>query len=123
MPAIGWKLDEAERSSLLDRFPPLWPDVIADHITLASGVPQDAPLPEPQQAEIVGSISDGEGLQALIVVVGGNSGRPDGGTFHITWSLDRSRGRQAVQSNDVIADLGWRRLPEPVPIKTAPARF
>ncbi|MCK0530596.1 hypothetical protein [Sphingobium agri] len=123
MPAIGWKLDEAERSSLLDRFPPLWPDVIADHITLASGVPQDAPLPEPQQAEIVGSISDGEGLQALIVVVGGNSGRPDGGTFHITWSLDRSRGREAVQSNDVIADLGWRRLPEPVPIKTAPARF
>ena len=123
MPAIGWKLDEAERSSLLDRFPPLWPDVIADHITLASGVPQDAPLPEPQQSEIVGSISDGEGLQALIVVVGGNSGRPDGGTFHITWSLDRSRGREAVQSNDVIADLGWRRLPEPVPIKTAPARF
>lgn len=123
MPAIGWKLDEAERSSLLDRFPPLWPDVIADHITLASGVPQDAPLPEPQQAEIVGSISDGEGLQALIVVVGGMSGRPDGGTFHITWSLDRSRGRQAVQSNDVIADLGWRRLPEPVPIRTIPARF
>ncbi|CAD7340582.1 hypothetical protein FIM10_15710 [Sphingomonadales bacterium 56] len=123
MPAIGWKLDEAERSSLLDRFPPLWPDVIADHITLASGVPQDAPLPEPQQAEIVGSISDGEGLQALIVVVGGNSGRPDGGTFHITWSLDRSRGREAVQSNDVIADLGWRRLPEPVPIRTIPARF
>ena len=123
MPAIGWKLDEAERSSLLARFPPLWPDVIADHITLASGVSQDAPLPEPQQAEIVGSISDGEGLQALIVVVGGNSGRPDGGTFHITWSLDRSRGREAVQSNDVIADLGWRRLPEPVPIRTIPARF
>ena len=82
-----------------------------------------AVMAQPQQAEIVGSISDGEGLQALIVVVGGNSGRPDGGTFHITWSLDRSRGREAVQSNDVIADLGWRRLPEPVPIKTAPARF
>ena len=123
MPAVGWKLDEAERSSLLDRFAPLWPDVIADHITLESGVAEDAPLPEPQQAEIVGSISDGEGLQALIVVVGGHSGRPDGGTFHITWSLDRARGREPVQSNDVIADLGWRRLPDPVPIRTTPARF
>ncbi len=123
MPAVGWKLDEAERSSLLDRFAPLWPDVIADHITLESGVAEDAPLPELQQAQIVGSISDGEGLQALIVVVGGHSGRPDGGTFHITWSLDRSRGREPVQSNDVIADLGWRRLPDPVPIRTTPARF
>ncbi len=123
MSAVGWKLDDGERSSLLNRFPPLWPDVIADHITLQSDVAEDAALPEPQRAEIVGSISDGEGLQALIVVVGGNSGRPDGGTFHITWSLDRSRGRKAVQSNDVIADLGWRRFPEPVPIRTTPARF
>ncbi|HWV12845.1 MAG TPA: hypothetical protein VN110_06065 [Sphingobium sp.] len=123
MLAVGWKLDAAERALLLDRFPPLWPDVIADHITLSSGVAEDAPLPEPEQAQIVGSISDGDGLQALIVVVGGHSGRPDGGTFHITWSLDRSRGREAVQSNDVIADLGWRRLPEPVPITTIPARF
>lgn len=123
MPAIGWKLDEADRPSLLDRFQPVWPDVVADHITLKSGVAQDEPLPEPEQAQIIGSISDGEGLQALIVVVGGHSGRPDGGTFHITWSLDRSRGREPVQSNDVIADLGWRRLPEPVPIRTFPARF
>ena len=123
MSAIGWKIDEAERLSLLRRFPPLWPDVVADHITLKSGVAEDEPLPDLQQAAIVGSISDGEGLQALIVVVGGHSGRPDGGTFHITWSLDRSRGREAVQSNDVIEDLGWRRLPEPVPIRVRPARF
>ena len=123
MSAVGWKLDDGERSSLLDRFPPIWPDVVADHITLQSGVTDDTPLPGPERAEIVGSISDGEGLQALIVVVGGNSGRPDGGTLHITWSIDRSRGRKAVQSNDVIADLGWRRIPDPVPITTTPARF
>jgi len=72
MPVIGWKLDEAERPGLLERFPPLW---------------------------------------------------PDGGVYHITWSLDRGRGREAVQSNDVIADLGWRRLPDPVPIRIIPARF
>lgn len=123
MSAIGWKIDEAQRPSLLHRFPPLWPDVVADHITLKSGVAEDEPLPERQEAQIVGSISDGAGLQALIVVIGGNRERPDGGTFHITWSLDRSRGREAVQSNAVIEDLGWRRLSEPVPIRITPARF
>ena len=123
MPGTGWKLDEADRLSLLGRFPPLWPDVVADHITLKSSAAENEPLPEEQPAEIVGSISDGEGLQAMIVVVGDHVGRPDGGTFHITWSLDRSRGREASQSNDVIADLGWRRLPQPVPIRIIPARF
>jgi hypothetical protein len=123
MSVTGWKLDETERPSLLDRFPPLWPDVIADHITLRSGAGEDDALPQKEQAEIVGDVSDGEGLQALIVAIGGVTRRPDGGVFHITWSLDRDRGRRAVQSNEVIADLGWRRLSEPVPIRIAPARL
>lgn len=63
MSAIGWKIDEAERLSLLCRFPPIWPDVVADRITLKSGVVENEPLPELQQAAIIGSISDGEGLQ------------------------------------------------------------
>ncbi|ANI79547.1 MULTISPECIES: hypothetical protein [Sphingobium] len=123
MAVTGWKLDETERPGLLEQIPPLWPDVIADHITLDANAAADDPPPPAESAEIIGSISDGEGLQALIVAVGGVTGRPDGGTYHITWSLDRSRGREAVQSNEVIADLGWRRLPEPVPIRIIPARF
>jgi hypothetical protein len=123
MSATGWKLNEMERPGLLDRFPPLWPDVIADHITLRSGAGEDDPLPQEEQAEIVGDLSDGEGLQALIVAIGGVTRRPDGGVFHITWSLDRGRGRRAVQSNEVIADMGWRRLSEPVPIRITPARL
>src|SRR3546814_9902597 len=51
-------------------------------------------------------VDDGEGLQALIVSIDGSTDRPDGSTYHITWSLDRSRGRKAVQSNDVIAERG-----------------
>jgi hypothetical protein len=123
MSVIGWKLDEAERPGLLERFPPLWPDVVADHITLDADASASDPLPHERSAAIVGSISDGDGLQALIVAVGGATGRRDGGVYHITWSLDRGRGREAVQSNDVIADLGWRRLPDPVPIRIIPARF
>ena len=63
---VGWKLNRGERAQLLARFPPHWPDVIADHVTLAR-VPRGMPPPGPVQAEIVGSVDDGAGLQALVV--------------------------------------------------------
>jgi len=50
MPVIGWKLDEAERPGLLERFPPLWPDVIADHITLDPDASASDPLPHERSA-------------------------------------------------------------------------
>ena len=123
MPVTGWKLDAEERKVLLERFPPLWPDIIADHVTLDAKASEQDPLPGESSAHIVGSISDGAGLQALVVAIGGTTGRPDGSTYHITWSLDRSRGRAAVESNDVIADRGWNALDDPVPIRLIPARF
>lgn len=123
MPVIGWKLDKAERESLLVRFPPEWPDIVADHVTLDARPGPDEPLPDATEGEIVGGISDGEGLQAMVVAIGGGPERPDGGTFHITWSLDRARGRKAVESNRVIAERGWRPLDDPVPLRLIPARF
>jgi hypothetical protein len=123
MPVTGWKLDREQRAALLQRLPPVWSDVIADHITLKSDVPADEPLPSATEAEIVGSADDDNGLQAIVVAIGGTTVRPDGGTYHITWSLDRDRGREAVESNDVIAARGWQPLPEPIPIQIEPARF
>lgn len=119
----GWKLDRAERASLLVRFPPLFPDVVADHVTLRSGTDANTPLPLDQYGEIVGEIDDHEGVQALVVRIGGSTIRADDGVFHITWSLDRARGRGAKESNEVIARLGWRPLAEPIPIRLHPARF
>jgi hypothetical protein len=123
MSAIGWKLDEADRAALLERFPPEWPDIVADHITLEADADDDAPLPTAERAEIVGGINDGEGLQAMVVAIDGSTDRPDGGTYHITWSLDRRRGREAIQSNDVLALRGWRPLDDPAPIRIVPAQF
>jgi len=120
---IGWRLDPEQRRQLLRQIRPVYRDVIADHVTLASKVDADAPLPSETGGEILGKIDDDAGLQALVVAIGGTTGRPDGGTYHITWSLDRNRGREAVQSNNVIARLGWRPLPEPIPITLIPARF
>jgi len=113
MPVTGWKLDPNDRAQLLERFPPIWPDVIADHVPLKAGASANEPLPVQAAA---GSVDDGEGLQALIVSI-------DGSTYHITWSLNQSRDRKAVQSNDVITERGWETLPAPVPIHIEPARF
>ena len=119
----GWNLDPAEREKLLDRFSPLFPDVVAHHVTLRTGTDHDTPLPRETRGEIVGITDDGAGVQALVVSIGGTTDRSDGSTYHITWSLDRGRGRQPVESNAVIAERGWRPLPEPVPIRLIPARF
>lgn len=118
---IGWKLDRQEREALLLRFPPLWPDVIADHVTLTSDT--DAALPPQVGATIVGEVSDGKGLQVMIVAIDHMTDRPDGSTYHITWSIDRGQGREPVQSNDVIKELGWTALPVALPITLVPAEF
>jgi hypothetical protein len=119
----GWLLDETDREQLLARFPPRFADVVAHHVTLTTGTHQGTPLPSETSGEVVGEIDDGAGIQALVVRIGGTTRRGDGRTYHITWSLDRARGRRPVESNDVIARLGWRPLPEPLPIRLTPARF
>lgn len=119
----GWKLDRAEREDLLRRFPPRWPDVVADHVTLASRGAGERPLPTAREGLIVGRTDDGEGVEALVVEIEGTTDRPDGSTYHITWSLDRARGRRAVESNDVLRARGWEALPEPVPVTLIPSQF
>ncbi len=119
---VGWLLDEAEREVLLRRFPPVYADVVAHHVTLQANAPKGVPLPGETAGEIVGEADDGRGVQALVVRVGGTTDRPGGGTYHITWSLDRSGGRKPVHSNDVIRSQGWTEC-APVPISLKPARF
>jgi hypothetical protein len=120
---IGWALDRVERDALLDRIAPAYPDVIANHVTLRAKVAEDVPLPPPARCEIIGRADDGQGVQALVVRMDGTTDRPDGSTFHITWSIDKARGRRASHSNDVIARQGWLALPEPIAVTVRPARF
>ena len=113
--AVGWKLDGEQRSWLLNLFSSAYPDVIADHVTLSSGPDKTRP-PKDTNAEIVGQVDDGAGVQAFVVRIDGTTDRPDGSTYHITWSIDRSKGRRAHDSNDVIRTLGWQSLEQPIPI-------
>jgi hypothetical protein len=119
---IGWKLDRDQREQLLRQFPARYADAIADHVTFRTDAATDA-LPPRAKAAIIGHADDGDSLECMVVTIDGTTDRPDGSTFHVTWSLDRSKGRKARESNDVLKERGWSLLDQAVPIKLEPARF
>jgi GNAT superfamily N-acetyltransferase len=117
---LAYELDGKSRASLLEKFPPKFPDVVAHHVTVKHGVKHSDPLPEAEPVKVVGYASD-ESLECAVVEVGGTTERPDGSTYHITLSLDRSKGRMPVESNELLAQ-GWQEV-EPLPVEAAPARL
>jgi hypothetical protein len=116
----GWLLDPADRESLLARFPPRYEGVVAHHVTQKFGDRSAIP-PSATTGEVVGVADDDRGVQALVVRIGGTTDRPDGATYHITWSL--AAGREARESNAVIARRGFTWLPAPIPIRLDPKPF
>ncbi|RXZ66612.1 hypothetical protein ETX26_00575 [Pelagerythrobacter rhizovicinus] len=117
---LGWKLDRADRAALLARFPPRYREAVADHVTfgLAEGSP---PMPIAARAAIVGRADDGQGVEAMVVRIAGTTERPTGGTYHITWSL--AEGREARESNDVIAAHGWQPMDGAPEVRIESARW
>jgi hypothetical protein len=118
---IGWKLDPEDRERLLRRFPPAYTNVVADHVTLKAHVASDAELPPETHGAVVGRSDDLKGVEALVVRLVDTTERPDGSTYHLTWSL--AEGRRAQESNDVIASQGWQPVDPPVAIRLQPQRF
>ena len=117
----GWKLPREERDRLLERFPPKYQRVIADHVTLQSGAGAETPLPSVVDAQVIGRADDGKSLECLVVEIDGTTDRPDGSTYHITWSL--GPGRRAKESNDVLRDQRWEPIDRPIAIQLEPSRF
>ena len=117
----GWTLDRNQRTELLQQFPPKYKNVVAHHVTLKFGAGRDAPVPEETVGEIVGRADDGKGVECMVVRIGGTTDRPDGSTYHITWSL--ADGRKAKESNDVLKAQGWEPIELPMPVQLAPGRW
>lgn len=107
-------LTEASRHQLLQLFPPKYPKVIAHHVTHRFGVqkvesPYDLVFYGTPRCDLhVIGYTEEDGIEALVCTVDRGSRRPDGKTYHITWSLDPSKGKKPVDSNDMIARLGNR---------------
>lgn len=117
---VGWTLPEDERARLLARFPAAYARIVAHHVTAAFGVPPNHPLPKETAGTVVGIADDGVGVQALVLSIGGTTDRPDGSTWHVTWSLGPDR--KPVESNDVIRRQGWTDM-EPIPVRLKPRFF
>jgi hypothetical protein len=113
----GWLVHPADRTALLARIAPRYAEAVAHHVTQKFG---DCAAPPPTETEglIIGEADDGQGVQALVVEIGGTTRRPDGSTFHITWSL--GPGRMAKESNDVIRARGWAPFSQPLPVRLEP---
>lgn len=120
---IAFELDEQSRNILLKTFPPKYPEAIGQHITYQFGVPEGTNLPsELKDVKVIGYADDGTSLEALVVSINDSTQRPDGGTYHITWSLDREQGRKPVHSNNLIKEQGYERI-SPIQITAIPGWF
>ena len=104
-------IPERDRDRLLLAFPPIYPVVKADHVTLSFGVSGDFHLPPPPRITLIGHVDDGAGLEVFSVLVDGACRRPDGGVFHITWSLNPDRFSR--EANEVLSRL------KPVAVQSA----
>lgn len=104
MSTICYELDKESKSMLMAKFPPKYPEVRYDHITIQMGG-LGAKVPEPaQKVEVVGIANDGNGIEAFIVRVNGAPMRQDGRAWHITASFDSSKNAPACF--DVFAKSG-----------------
>jgi len=119
---VGWELPEPERTKLLAMFKPTHADVVAHHVTLKAGVSAEYPLPHETHGEVVGVADDGTSVQCVVVSIGGSTDRADGGTYHITWSLDTASGAKAWMSNKLLKG-GFTALNQNIPIQLVPKFF
>ena len=105
---LGWRIDRDDRAKLLQRFSPRYAETVADHVTYGRESKAPRPMPSARRAVVIGRADDDRGVEALVVTIDGTSDRWDGSTYHITWSL--GEGREAIESNDVIAECGWEKV-------------
>jgi|WetSurSiteA1Bulk_404760.scaffolds.fasta_scaffold00002_62 hypothetical protein len=114
---IQFDIHPVDRKKLLKTFKPKYKDVFADHITHEISASEGDKRPKVKGARIIGHVDNGEDLEALVAKVGSNLKRPDRGQYHVTLSLDKDKGRNPVDSNDIISDLGYKKLRKSIPIR------
>lgn len=119
---IGWELDAVSRAALLARFPQKYSKLIAHHVTFKFGVNDESLMPILHSSKVVGYVDDGVGIEGLIVEINGTTARPDGSTYHITWSLNPTTHRP-VHTNHAIKTHGWNKLSQPINILIKPKVF
>ncbi len=111
MSYLAFVLDDQSRTLLLEKINPVHPDVIAHHITIQFSNPSSYPSSIKHYTnatlEVIGHASN-DLVQVAIVAVNSDIIRDDGQVFHITISVDRSKGGKPAMSRDLIETQIWK---------------
>lgn len=100
---MAYTLSPSSRKQLINHFKPKYPEVICEHVTYKFPAKStDALPPAVHEAHVVGYEDSGDGIEAVVVEINGSTKRPDGKLFHITLSLDRSKGKKPFHSTDMV---------------------
>ena len=116
----GWAIDEKSVNALKQKFAPAHPDFLGHHITYQFG--NSATVPAAAEIKVIGHCLTDK-VQCLVVEVNGSVVRPDGAIYHLTWSIDRSKGAKPVDSNKAIMEYGFEHLDKPISLSTSPKEF
>ena len=106
----AYVLSEESRKELAVQFPPKYSKFVGHHVThefpterVFFNQRSSRPLVPPvQHCVVISHLDSGDGLECFVVQVNGDSGRPDKGCYHLTWSLDPEK-YKPVHSNLLIA--------------------
>lgn len=107
----GYEIEEGSRNKLLTLYPPKYPNVLGHHITEKFGVKDKTVPDQPSKVLVIGYIDNGEDVEGFLVSIDGNTNRPDGGKYHITWSIDRTKGAKPFHTNNHVDEAISLRRP------------
>jgi len=116
----GWKLGDSSRDTLENIFGVAHPKKIAHHITYMFG--PDSVKPKDAKIYVIGHCITDK-IECFVVEVDGSLVRPDGKTYHITWSLDPQKGAKPVDSNEALEKFGFVHIKEKILIQCEPKVF
>lgn len=121
MSFLAYELSSSSRNELLKSFPPKYPVVICNHITIRYPATKDTEIPEkPKSCQVIGYLDDGRGLKCLVVAINGSISRPyDNKIYHITHSLNSLLGYKPADSNNLLAEHRYHGV-NPIDIDVEP---
>ena len=115
-------LSDESRAKLAEEFPPRFKQFVGHHVTVKFKASDTDELPAGADYRVVGYAyemerrMDGDGIEALVVSIDGTTERPDGETYHITWS--HTDGRSAKDSKRLVKK--YTKLAAPIKISMEP---
>lgn len=103
----GYELTKDSRQTLAKLYPPVNPTWLGHHITEKYGVPADTPPPRQPDVVLVIATLEADGLEGFLVSIDGDTTRPSGGKYHITWSIDKEKGVRPAHTNKIVDNPSW----------------